>query len=364
MAKWTLILFQITFATIAIFPQSTFSSEFSHLGSYRPHSTENNINFDVNDYYVSLGQETVTWSSAQQTCRLRFGNNSNLVSIETPEEWDFLKIMLEPHGIGATYWTSGMYDSGSRVWRWSANNIEIISSWAPWASGHPVSNPSGIHRILISHTNRNLASWMTVQNTLARRYICETPRNETVPPISCYDNDLIIVLDSSASIGSHNYNKAKIFASRLFENVTQNNSRIAFLIFNNTVTTIFRLNNTLSSVAINAEILGAPFLKGDTATHLAIREAVAEFISFPREAPRNLVVITDGESSNSALTAEAITLAVENRVRPFAVGISPSAVQEELLVIANGNRDYVFTTNICDGLISLLDPLTRKICSQ
>lgn len=253
-----------------------------------------------------------------------------------------------------------MYDGGSRVWRWAANNVQIMP-WAPWDNGQPASIPTGIHRILLSHTSRHTASWRTVQNSQPNRFICEIHRPPT-DPIACNDNDLVIVLDSSASIGSHNYKKARLFASNIFANVTINDSRIAFLIYSDSVSTIVGLNNTLSSEEIGIAILGAPYLKGGTNTHLAIHEAIAQFKSFPRNVPQNLVVITDGESTNSTLTAAAIEIATSSGVRPFAVGISPSAVQQELLAIANGNRSYVFSSGRCDDLVSLLDPLTRRIC--
>lgn len=256
-----------------------------------------------------------------------------------------------------------MYDLGARVWRWSSNNLPLMAN-PPWDNGHPATVPNGIHRILISHTSRYSASWRTVQNSQPHRYICEMYRPPT-EPITCDNNDLLIVLDSSASIGSHNYKRAKLFASNLFRNVTVNddNNRMGFLIYSDTVSSLVSLNNTLIPEKITEVILAAPYLRGDTATHLAIDEALRQFNSFPRNVPRNLVVITDGESVNSTLTATAIKVAIEMGVRPMAVGISPSANQEELLTIANGNSEYVFSSDKCDELESLLDPLTRTICS-
>lgn len=256
-----------------------------------------------------------------------------------------------------------MYDAGSRIWRWSSNNLPIMP-WAPWDSGHPANTPTGIHRILTHHMSQYSASWRTVQNSQFHRYICETRRPPDIP-ITCEDNDLIIVLDSSASIGSHNYKKAKQFAAKVFEEITVHNaSRIAFSIYADVVNTIINLNNSLSQEQIINAILEAPYMKGATATHLAINVAVTEFNSFPRDVPLNLLVITDGESYNSTLTAAAIQTAIGTGVRPFAVGISPSAVQKELSIIANGNSENVFNSDRCDDLLSLLQLLRQQVCSN
>ncbi|KAJ6643587.1 Vitrin [Pseudolycoriella hygida] len=312
--------------------------------------------------YMNSVYVRVAWATAQQSCRILFGNNSTLVSVESVDEWDFLKIKLESFGIGATYWTSGMYDAGSRIWRWSSNDSPLMTN-PPWDNGHPAAFPTGIHRILLSHTNRYTASWRTIQNSQPHRYICEMNR-PPVDPITCNENDLLIVLDSSASIGSHNYKQAKLFASNLFRNVTavNENSRIGFLIYSDAVSVMINLNNTLSAEEIIEVIISAPYLKGETATHLAIDEALRQFDLHPRNVSQNLVILTDGESIDSTLTAEAIEAAIDMGVRSMAVGISPSANQEELLIIANGNSEHVFHSDKCDELESLLSPLAQTIC--
>lgn len=254
-----------------------------------------------------------------------------------------------------------MYDLGARIWRWSANNLPIMDN-PPWDNGHPASVPNGILRILLSHTDRYTASWRTIQNSQAHRYICEMYRPPT-EPITCDDNDLIMVLDSSASIGSHNYNRAKLFASNLFRNITVNDSsRVGFLIYSDSASVIVSLNNTFSSDEIARSIRDAPYLRGNTSTHVGIDEAVKQFSSFSRNVTRNMIVITDGESIDSTFTEVAIRVAVALRIRSFAVGITPSANQDELLILANGNSDSVFSSDKCDELESLLDPVTRNVC--
>jgi len=134
------------------------------------------------------------------------------------------------------------------------------------------------------------------------------------------------------------------------------------LVYSDAVNSIIGLNNTLNLKDITEAILDAPYLKGSTATHVGINEGISQFDNFSRNVTQNMVVITDGESSNSNLTAEAIERAEDMGIRTFSVGVTPSADLDELLVISNGDEDYVFTTDKCDELISLSEPLTRKIC--
>ncbi|XP_037050166.1 uncharacterized protein LOC119084338 [Bradysia coprophila] len=327
---------------------------FSHIGSFRTSRT------DEENYYISSNK--LQWPSAQQSCKTLFGTNSSTVSVNTVEEWNYLKSIIEVYDVGSTYWTAGMYDRNSNVWRWASDN-SILPSWAPWDTNHPVSNPSALHRVLIAHTNHNVAPWRTVSNSQLHRFICEVPYSSPIP-VLCLDMDLVIVLDSSASIGSHNYKKAKNFVAELVAEFTNNDAnRIAFLIYSDTATSVIELGNTLTPAQISTAIRDAPYLKGSTATHIAIEQAIEQFKSSPRNnIAKNVVVVTDGESTNAALTAAAVKTATDLGIRTYSVGVTPSADEDELLVIGAGQNDYVFTTDECDKLISLVEPVARKIC--
>lgn len=256
-----------------------------------------------------------------------------------------------------------MYDRNSNVWRWASDNSIIPSSWAPWDNNHPTSSPTAVHRVLIAHTNHNVASWRTVSNTQLHRFVCELPYSSPIP-VLCSDMDLVIVLDASASIGSHNYKKAKNFVVDLVAEFTSNSAnRIALLIYSDMVTPIIELNNTLTPAEITTAVRNAPYLKGSTSTHIGIEQAIDQFKSLPRtDIVQNVVVVTDGESEDSALTAAAVKIATDLGIRTFSVGVTPSADGDELLVIGAGDSDYVFSTDECDKLMSLVEPVAQKIC--
>lgn len=174
------------------------------------------------------------------------------------------------------------------------------------------------------------------------------------------------MLDSSGSIGSTNYKTAKSFVKDLVSAFTvQSTNRVAFIVFSDDVTTVINITNTLSPSEISSSILAAPYLASVLViTDLAIDEAVSELSSSPRAVPRNLVLITDGESTIPSFTEASANTAINDGIRTFSVGIGNSANQQELLYIANGEADHVFTVNDFDELVTLLDPLSRAICES
>lgn len=116
---------------------------------------------------------------------------------------------------------------------------------------------------------------------------------------------MIVLLDSSGSIGAENYKKEKVFAydlARAFENRPTN--LFGFTIFSSSVRKIVPLNNTLSAADLNSKILNAVYMAFQTYTNLPIDSAVAEFLATTRTVTKNLVIITDGASSDPSENLE------------------------------------------------------------
>lgn len=184
--------------------------------------------------------------------------------------------------------------------------------------------------------------------------------------VPCYNtNDLVIVLDASGSIGSGNYETAKQFVDKLAAAYNiESSSRVGVITFSNTVTTVVPLTNTLTRSAMSAAITGAGYEASITNTHLGIDEAILEFTNSPRPVTLNMVVLTDGASTNNAATLISASNAAAAGIRSFAVGIGGSTNSAELLAIADGNTDRVFNANDFDNLIDLLNPLSLAICKE
>ncbi len=184
--------------------------------------------------------------------------------------------------------------------------------------------------------------------------------------MDCYEeNDLIIVLDSSGSIGSPNYVKTLSFVERLAAAFTVNGpSRFGFILFSDTAASLINITNTYTREAISSIIVNAPYMDSGTATWLGIDLAIAQFNSSPRVVPLNMVVLTDGMSNDEQLTIGAAHRATARGIRSFSVGITDDTNPAELLVIAGGVANRIFTTHTFEELINLLAPVSLRVCSN
>jgi len=357
----TILVFVCTLLALSAVVQSTKvtvgGKDFRHIGRFTSQRTIQEI--DEFDYFISVVPNT--WTGAENECPFFFGENATLVAIDSVEEWNFLKLKLE--SFGSLYWTGGMYLPQSRVWGWSANS-QSFPPWAPWDQGHPASNPTALHRVSIAHWSRDLAFWRSAPYTQLYPYICEIQRSTQA--VDCYnENDLIIVLDSSGSIGSDNYATSLNFVEKLASAFTvYNASRLAFIIFGDTAQLQIHLYNSYSREFISRVILDTPYMNQGTATWLGIDLAVEQFNSSPRDVPLNMVILTDGMSNDEDLTIAAAQRATALGIRTFSVGITDATNPAELLVLAGGNRDRVFSTETFDELVYLLAPVSLTVCSK
>lgn len=312
--------------------------------------------YDGKDYYAALNT-TQHDGHIYERCRAKYGQGAYVLEVDDAGEWDFLKTQLSANfacnGCTRNFWTNGKYDITT------ASNKGVV----------------------ITVTN-NVVATKVALNTDYYRYICEvpttttttarptyTPNTQTPPPNptpveECTnDNDLIIVLDSSGSIGAENYKKEKVFAydlARSFQGATD--SRFGLTIFATPVATIIPLTNALTDAAINDEILNADFMASTTNTDLGIDNAAGQFASSPRSVPQNMVIITDGLSNNPLATIDAANDAIAAGIRTFAVGIGLGANYVELLAIAGGDPTRVFTTLSFDDLSTLVVPVSQAVC--
>ncbi|CAL8085645.1 unnamed protein product [Orchesella dallaii] len=306
-------------------------------------------------------QNAASYELANSDCVSQLGPNSALVSIETQEELaNITKILQESGDSSSVYWTSGRYDINDASFEWQ-NGIGL-GPFIPWDANHPNSN-TGLSRVAL----RNVGSikFETHFNTVSHRYICELkygqPGEEAEP---CYtDNDLVIVVDSSDSIGQVNYITALDFAAKLIIAWVDNpNNRVSFVIYSNTAQSVIGLNESLTISQIRDRVYNAPYLAGGTASNQGINQAFNEFLSNVRAVPQNMVFLTNGVSNippDTLLAAQTVHTA---GIRPFSVGIGSNINQEELLAIAGNNPDHVFNTDGFDELLKLLQPVSRRVC--
>jgi len=338
---------------------------FVYLGSLGQKSNKARaVEYDEFNYYISTRADT--WSDARRQCKLAFGDNSaNIVALESEEESNFVNDLLDLNAFVGSVWTSGTYDTSAKVWRWDSTGTKFPNSpsWAPWKGGAPPTSANGLLRVALNFINKYSVEWQAQMYTASAFYVCEVPRVDI--PVPCYDtNDLAIVLDSSGSIGALNFEVAKEFVAKLASAFTlHDQSRLSLIVYSSFVSTVIPLNNNLTPAEIDSAILNAFYQGYSTATDLGIDTAVSQLISNERSVPRNIVVLTDGYSDNWYLTAEAASNAANHKIRSFSVGITPYVSEQELLTIALGNQNRVFTLDTFDDLIRILTPLSLRICS-
>ena len=80
------------------------------------------------------------WERSKTICNKQSGYN--LVSIESREEWNFLKQTIQKEDTDE-YFIGLRKDASTKVWRWLSDNSTVNASnkghW-PWASGEPDDN--------------------------------------------------------------------------------------------------------------------------------------------------------------------------------------------------------------------------------
>jgi len=155
-------------------------------------------------------------------------------------------------------------------------------------------------------------------------------------------NDLIFLLDSADLIGRRSYTIAQTFINDLAGAYTlHNSSRVGSIIVSDVTITVIPLTNTLSPSDMTAKIFGAPYLKSKDNLDLGIKAAIAEFNSDLRTVPLNLVILTDGYSTNETLAYAAAKEARDAGIRIFSVGIGQFSYPKFLLYVTM-QSDRVF----------------------
>lgn len=314
-------------------------------------------------YMYNVCSTQAAYTTAARDCYENLGEDATLLYIETQEELgNVTKFIRDSDDTGSTYWVGGKYDTAKKTFVWE-NGAEI-GPWAPWDQGHP-DTQTQLTRVY-ARTVGDI-KLRTQFNTVSSRYICELKTGEVEEEAQpCYeDNDLVIVADSSGSIGQTNYLVAMEFTTRLAIAWADNPSnRLSVLIFASDVQSIFSLNQNLTVSEIRDLIYNAPYLNGGTASFLALDRVVTEFQQNPRQVPLKLVFLTDGGSTDKAATKAAAQRVKAAGVQAYSVGIGSGIVADELLAIAGGDQTHVFNTDGFDDLLKLLRPVSQEVCDN
>ncbi|KAH9494588.1 hypothetical protein Btru_019931 [Bulinus truncatus] len=191
----------------------------------------------------------------------------------------------------------------------------------------------------------------------------------SIPAANCqYSGDIIMVLDSSGSIGSGNFQQLLSFVNSFFTSVLQspNDIRFGLIEFDEVPIKRFDLKSYNTLPQYQTAILGMTYLGGSTQTGKALRLIIADQMFSEQAggrvtAPDIVITITDGMSSNPNDTIEAAKSIKGSGVKALSVGITGNVDMTELNVLAS-RPEYVTLVNDFNSFYSALIPLLNNTC--
>lgn len=181
--------------------------------------------------------------------------------------------------------------------------------------------------------------------------------------------DVAFLLDESGSVGAGNFVKVKNFLVKTVQQlkIGPMNIRISLVKFGSSITTVSHLNSHKTSADVINAINKLTYRGGGTPTDEGINRVTNDIFSLKnggketKDAPRILVLVTDGQSNNKQRTVAAAAKAKLNKIDIFSVGVGSGIDNNELRQVAN-RCDHVFTVNTFDDFDNFISELTKETC--
>ncbi|XP_059162207.1 uncharacterized protein LOC131945194 [Physella acuta] len=194
---------------------------------------------------------------------------------------------------------------------------------------------------------------------------------QAVTGAACLDisvADIILVMDSSSSIGYSNYQKQLTFAANLTDNYNIGESAVKFgaISYGTEIVKIFDLKDHQNHAAIRQSLLGSQYLSSSTNTAGALQKIVTDNMFGPASGGRNnvtkvVITMTDGESNNVAQTkAEAQQLKAKG-YKMISIGIGSQVNHDELTTLATSTNE-MFLSPGYDVLHMLNEDILTRSC--
>jgi collagen type VI alpha len=213
----------------------------------------------------------------------------------------------------------------------------------------------------------NFGVLSTIQKTLTNK-TCETVTGSQASACSKL-TDIIFLLDSSGSISSDNYHQELLFAANFTENFELGPTKAQFgaVIFSDTATTLFDLNDFNDHWSILQTLLEAPHLKGGTNTAQALDKIFKDgLFNAPgggrANATKMLIIMTDGQSANISTSVTAANTLKNMGVHIITIGMGDVVNSEELNSMASGPGD-VFQASSYEVLHALQNDVANHTCN-
>jgi Mg-chelatase subunit ChlD len=180
-------------------------------------------------------------------------------------------------------------------------------------------------------------------------------------------SDILLIMDSSDSIGEVNFAIQTAFLANLTAHFTIGPDAVQFsaIDFSTTAKLVFSFSNYTDNNAVWQAILALPYYAEGTNTAEALR--LATDVAFTpangarHNAPKNAIVITDGVSRDPPATAQEADRLKRSGVNVIVVGIGGSVRHSELTTIAS-SPNHVFNVTSFDALTAIAGRLIKSTC--
>ncbi|XP_071148584.1 matrilin-3-like [Mytilus edulis] len=181
--------------------------------------------------------------------------------------------------------------------------------------------------------------------------------------------DMVIILDSSTSVGIANFDKMKDFCKDLLRNadLDSGNVRVGMLSYSTAVRVEFYLNSFSTSQEILDAIDNIPYRYGSTNTADSLQRMREEMFSVAngdrRGVPDICLILTDGVSNiNSRRTIPEAGKSRDAGIHIYAIGIGLRDTRELDGIASVPSRENSFNVQSFDELSVLSDRVLDAFC--
>lgn len=185
----------------------------------------------------------------------------------------------------------------------------------------------------------------------------------------CHGNeaiDLVFVVDSSNSLSSDDFTRAKYFMSNVVDafNIASDKTRVSVITYSNSPRIDIHLSSYTSKSPLKNAIQHLTFHPGSTNTAAALQSVINSVFTYSRSnAAKVVIVITDGQSDDVINTQHAADNAKNDGVIMFSVGVGSSIDTTELNYMASTpSCTHVFTVSGYDEIRALKEELIQSSC--
>ena len=189
--------------------------------------------------------------------------------------------------------------------------------------------------------------------------------------VECDSNslDIVIILDSSGSIGSSNFQLMKTYIVNMLSGFTigSDDTRVGVIRYSTSASIVIPLGSYNSYSQLSSAINSIDYNGGSTYTYRALNLLTTAFATarVDEGIPRVAIVFTDGKSSNAAVTALAARNVHNAGIYVYSFGIGSGISSTELTAIASGQNNVFYVSSFsASNFQGVLKQLQVSTCAS